>query len=61
MLSTLGVSEASISGSKMRVDVTVSVHDTTSLMHTPKVELRSLSSTEDVARAVEYEYRRLVM
>lgn len=45
----------------MRVDVNVSVHDTTSLLHTPRVELRSVCSIENIARAVEYEYRRLVM
>lgn len=44
----------------MRVDVNVSVHDSTSLLETPKIEIKSLCSTKNVEQAIEYEYRRLV-
>lgn len=60
MLNTLGVSMADISQSTMRVDVNVSVHDSTSLLETPKIEIKSLCSTKNVEQAIEYEYRRLV-
>jgi len=61
MLSTLGVSEAKIDQGQMRVDVNISVHDSTSLLHTPRIEIKNVSSSaKNVQRAVEYEYRRLV-
>lgn len=60
MLQTLGVSEATIGTGQFRIDVNVSVHDATSLLHTPRVEIKQVQSSKDVERAVEYEYRRLV-
>ena len=45
----------------MRVDVNISVHDTTTLLQTPNIEIKNVSkSAKNVQRAVEYEYRRLV-
>lgn len=45
----------------MRVDLSLSVHDTNTLMRTPIIEIKDVSQrARNVQRAVEYEYRRLV-
>lgn len=61
MLSTLGVSEADISKSQMRVDVSLSIHDKNTLLKTPLIEIKGIpENARNVQRAIEYEYRRLV-
>lgn len=45
MLQTLGVSEATIGTGQFRIDVNVSVHDATSLLHTPRVEIKQVQSS----------------
>lgn len=60
MLCTLGVSEAKLEKRQFRVDLFVQVFDSTSHLHTPRVEIANIDSAENVEKAVEFEYRRLV-
>ena len=65
MLSTLGVSEASIDQGSTSSDVdqnkNVGNSALTHLLRTPNIEIQNVGkSAKNVERAVEYEYRRLV-
>jgi Asp-tRNA(Asn)/Glu-tRNA(Gln) amidotransferase B subunit len=45
----------------MRVDVNLEIHDATSLLKTPSIQIKNVSDrAKNVQRAIEYEYRRLV-
>lgn len=45
----------------MRIDVHLSVHDATTFLKTPSIEIQNISQgPRNVQRTIEYEYRRLV-
>lgn len=61
LLSTQGISEASLKNGTMRLDINLSIHDSTSLLKTTNIQIKNVATTpKNVQRAVEYEYRRLV-
>ena len=56
LLKSLGISEAQIENGQLRVDVNLSVQGEKN--ESPRVEIKNVSGSKNVERAVEYEYRR---
>lgn len=56
LLNTLGISQANIENCQLRVDVNLSVQGEKN--ESPRVDIKTIRSSKDCERAVEYEYRR---
>jgi len=56
MLNTLGISQANIENGQLRVDVNLFVQGEKN--ESPRVDIKTILSSKDAERAVEFEYRR---